>query len=646
MSVKYSAPKMVVVKFREEAQVRVENEAFTTADADLSAGLEQVLTAYPDARVVPLFTRPAADLATEADRVVSGVKAPNLNLYYRVDVAAANAETLAEQLRGLPGVAMAYVEPDYDVASKVPDILLEGMVLTAACPPGPVLCPPAPFHCPPAPFACPPAPILLTPDLSSHQIYLEAASAGGLDARYAWTKAGGKGANMHFADTEFGWNVNHEDLNTSAATPTFGTNTNDDHGTAVLGEIVSEHNGYGVMGIAPDAQVALLCSISDQSIADCINHAAAALSAGDVILIELQTGFRPVEKVEANYDAIVAAVASGVIVVEAAGNGMYDLDAYVRPAAEGGGGNILRRSVRDSGAIMVGAGCPPSGTYGPPRSRWQYSNFGSRLDVQGQGREVYTCGYGDAFDAGPNRKYTADFSQTSAASPQIVGAVLCIQGIRKAKGDAVLTPTAMRDLLINTGSPQVDGDYGPATQHIGPQPDLLRAYRKLYPIVCPPAPFHCPPAPVHCPPAPFACPPAPFVVECKPSPFVLKCPPAPDVLKCPPAPKICSTGPTTPCAAGPGQGWEDPHDWEDPIFEYRYIEDIGHVLILVRKSQLQVKGPADAAAAAAQAAAYGYDQVYWSYNTADIKTTAETSAVKAKSEPPGEFRPTAQKRKK
>ena len=152
-------------------------------------------------------------------------------------------------------------------------------------------------------------------------------------------------------------------------------------------------------------------------------------------------------------------------------------------------------------------------------------------------------------------------------------------------------------------------------------------------------------APV-CPVAPAqTCPAVPFV-ECKPGPAVLKCPPAPDVLKCPPAPKICSAGPITPCASGPGQGWEDPRDWVDPIFEYRYIEDLGHVLVLVRKSQLKVKGPAGAAATAAEAAEYGYDQVYWSYNAADMKTSDQNSASETQPQPSGEFKPAAQKRKR
>ena len=475
-----------------------------------------------------------------------------------------------------------------------------------------------------------------------------------MDARFAWTKAGGKGLNMKFADVEFGWDVNHEDLNTSSGTPVFGKNTFEDHGTAVLGEVLGKHNGYGIEGAAPEAQVAVLCSTSiSSSLADCINYAAKELSAGDVILIELQVAFLPVEIVPAVYDAIVVAVAKGVIVVEAAANGAYDLDnlhqapKVVQFLSELQQDiNALRRSVRDSGAIMVGAACPPNGTFGPHRSRWLYSNFGSRLDVQGQGRMVCTSGYGDLFDAGPYRKYTADFVNTSAASPQIVGAVLCIQGIRKAKGDPVLGPKDMRNLLVSTGSLQVKGNYGPAAQHIGPQPDLLKAYEQLYSIpdiFCPApldigsdctiAPFKvCQPAPT---PVVFKCPPAPgdsTLNDCPLAPIVLKCAPAPIEFKCPPA---------------SAWGWpEREEDWDKWVFEHRYIEGVGHTLVLIRKNQVQ----ATQADEVAEATTYGYDQVYWNYNTADLETmdyaASEHELASAAPQPVDEFKPTAKKRKK
>ncbi len=94
------------------------------------------------------------------------------------------------------------------------------------------------------------------------------------------------------------------------------------------------------------------------------------------------------------------------------------------------------------------------------------------------------------------------------------------------------------------------------------------------------------------------------------------------------------------------QGWEDPRDWIDPIFEYRYIQDIGHALVLVRKSQYQIKGPAEAAAEAAEAAEYGYDRVYWNYNVAELKAAKKAPVKKTKPRPTGEFKPTARKRKK
>jgi hypothetical protein len=230
-----------------------------------------------------------------------------------------------------------------------------------------------------------------------------------------------------------------------------------------------------------------------------------------------------------------------------------------------------------------------------------------------------------------------------------VGAALCLQGIRKAKGDPVLSPSAMRDLLVDTGSPQVDGDYGPATQLIGPQPDLRRAYRRLYPPIFCPRPIDCYVAPIHCLTAPILkCPPAP-IYACKPSPIVVECPPAPRVLECPPAPRICSAGPLEACAAGPTQGWEDPHDWDDPIFEYHYLEDIGHALVLARKSMREAGEPADEvteAEEAAEAAKYGYDEVYWKYNTAGKEAASEASKEKTRVKSTRKFKPSARKRTK
>jgi hypothetical protein len=125
---------------------------------------------------------------------------------------------------------------------------------------------------------------------------------------------------------------------------------------------------------------------------------------------------------------------------------------------------LFDRNVRDSGAIIVGAGDPST------RSRLGFSSYGSRVDVQGWGRSVTTTGYGWAFDPGDIRqRYTHDFSGTSSASPIVAGAVLGIQGALKARGEAVATPLEIRDALVATGTPQN------GTDQIGPLPDIKAA---------------------------------------------------------------------------------------------------------------------------------------------------------------------------
>src|SRR5215813_12341024 len=100
-----------------------------------------------------------------------------------------------------------------------------------------------------------------------------------------------------------------------------------------------------------------------------------------------------------NLAAIQFAVRRGVIVVEAGGNGAENLDdpIYDQPAQgfPATWVNPFRRNPVDSGAIIVGAGAPPSGNFGSDRSRLGFSNYGALVDAQGWGREVVTTGYGD-----------------------------------------------------------------------------------------------------------------------------------------------------------------------------------------------------------------------------------------------------------
>lgn len=391
----------------------------------------------------PLFTHLAPD--ADADDADDRARWIRVRTGSRED-----ALRLADRLGGDPAVEQAFVEPV---------ITLPSLWLDAAPRDG---------------ESCP----ITTPSFESYQGYLGPAPHG-IDAPAAWRR-GFRGAGVWFADVEGGWNSAHEDLPGDRISHVAGRPIPDSswraHGTAVLGEVVGRDNGKGVVGIAPDVERVFTSSIGGISVADAIDAAAGKLRPGDVLLIELQGGgprgrYLPVEYWDDVFDAIRAATARGVVVIEAAGNGNEDLDhaAYDRK---------FDRRRRDSGAIMVGAGAPPRAGF-VDRARLDFSNYGGRVDVQGWGRKVATLDYGDlqACDGDEReRHYTGEFSGTSSASPIVAGAAVILEGIARTRG-APIAPAALRQLLRETGTPQA----GDTRQQIGPRPDLERAIRALPP---------------------------------------------------------------------------------------------------------------------------------------------------------------------
>ncbi len=119
---------------------------------------------------------------------------------------------------------------------------------------------------------------------------------GGIGALAAREYEGGMGEGVAVCDIEGDWNFNHEDL---PAITHFGGDLLGagwkDHGTAVLGEIVAKPHRYGVAGIAPKARPKVHSAVIGGlwNTAQAITNAANRMSAGDVILIELQ-GDHPV----------------------------------------------------------------------------------------------------------------------------------------------------------------------------------------------------------------------------------------------------------------------------------------------------------------------------------------------------------------
>jgi Subtilase family len=422
-----------------------------------------------DAKVRPLF--PAAAPAATQRRTRAAPPAARLpSVYNRVVAKDGYLNDIAKALREVPMVEAAYIKP-------APEPALNRMRPAAA------------------------APTMRSPSFSSRQAYLASAPAG-IDAQYAWTQAGGRGAGVTIIDIEGEWRTSHEDLSVNNNGVLSGVVPGDlgwrNHGTAVVGTCIGADNGLGITGICADAKLGMISIFGDddRTTSAAIREAADKLSAGDILLIELhypgpkhgyaersdQDGYIAVEWWPDEFDAIQYAVGRGVIVVEAAGNGAQDLDDPLYetrdPGFQPGWKNPFRRSNRDSGAILVGAGAPPPGThgrtlYGPDRSRLDFSNHGSSVDAQGWGREVTTCGYGELQGGGnEDRWYTDEFAGTSSASPIVVGALACLQGIRRARGEPLLTPASARAPLHATGSPQQAGPNAPVNQRIGNRPDL------------------------------------------------------------------------------------------------------------------------------------------------------------------------------
>ncbi len=307
----------------------------------------------------------------------------------------------------------------------------------------------------------------------------------GIDAVFAAT-LGATGAGVRLADVEYGWTYAHEDLVDldlhpepgQTISPTTIANGWEQHGTAVLGETSAVPNAYGMTGLVPDAEVYTYPELTVERGSRRVEAIAAAVAGarpGDVVLLEMQTvgangQYGPAEYNPAVWQVVKAATDAGVVVVAAAGNGDEDLDSP---------GYAAYRARGDSGAILVGAASPA-------RRKMSFSTHGSRVDLHGWGTAVATLGYGNLIRVGGdlNQAYTASFSGTSSASPIVAAACVAIQSYARAKLGRPLAPRELRDLLVQTGTPQADPEAG----HIGPLPNLRAALERLEEPSPPPPP--------------------------------------------------------------------------------------------------------------------------------------------------------------
>jgi hypothetical protein len=465
-------PRVITIKFHEGTGIRLKGRTFvapTALDASpenlelrdrhsLDDGtimtqvalVNRLVAGDPGATVHRLFGRPAETLDEEQRRGQrsSGKELADLNLYYllvRSAAEAADTEALLDQLNACDIVEIAYVESEATPADAE-DI--------------------------------PPA----TPDYSLEQGYL---GPDGVNATNARVRHNVRGQGVKIIDLERRWLLSHEDLPNVKliwGTP-YGTTPVKHHGTAVLGVLAAQDNGYGMIGIAPDAIVSVASdkytggNITVLSAAWAINEAAAQLGPGDVLLLNIapegpDSGQEcscncddfegvPLEWFPAVFDAIQSATAQHVIVVEAAANGSMNLDS---PLYRG----RFDRSIRDSGAIMVAA------SDGSSRTPACWTNYGSRIDFHAWGSDVATLGYGDLAKVNGSdarQYYTNTFSGTSASTPIVAGVVAAAQGAVSARGLSRLYAPEMLSLLTASSLPQL----GSADRRIGPMPNLYDA---------------------------------------------------------------------------------------------------------------------------------------------------------------------------
>ena len=447
----------VVFKFHEDSGLRISAHGLV-AGAQARTAAERIaalLTALaPGAVPEKHFRRPAAELdaSRRTAEARSGQSLPDLNTYGRLETGTTDHEVLLRLVKGLagdPAIETAFLEP-----VAVPAALGFSAFADADA-----------AHAPQR------VDNRDTPDFEPLQGYLDAAPLG-VGAWLMRDQPGARGAGVQIVDVEGGWLWAHEDLPDIPFVEIGGNNPAPGwrfHGTAVMGEMRGTDNGYGVSGIVPDCTVGS-SSIVEQTTAEAIQSADDALAPGGFILIELHApgpnagphgsaGYVPMEYWQDIFDVIQHATAAGKIVCEAAGNGVEDLD---DPVYQG----LFDRNVRDSGAIMCGA------TEGSSLEPASFTNYGSRVDLHGWGRNVVTCGYGNLQgDPLPEEQYYTDtFSGTSSASPIVTGAAASLQGMVRAAFGMDLDARLARDILVATGTPQS------GTDHIGPRPDLVGAW--------------------------------------------------------------------------------------------------------------------------------------------------------------------------
>ena len=313
-------------------------------------------------------------------------------------------------------------------------------------------------------------------DLELNQGYIE--SNPGLNVRYAWN-IGINGTGVNIRAIEYGINTNHEELDHTNAALAPNTTINSgatlaftEHGTSVSGIVFANKGTYGVSGLAYNANEYILYPEWTEEYGYnrvlATSNAIAGSTAGDVIIYEMQTGgqngnFVMAEYEQAIWDLTKAATDAGIVIVAAAGNGNENIDDPFYNSYNARG---------DSGAIIVGGGSADLN-----HTPLYYTTYGSRVNIQAWGENVFTigdsCANTTVFGNDINQTYNSCFAGTSSATALIGGFTAVLQSYYLSQTGSYLTSQELRALMVNTGIAQGAGN------NIGPLPNMEAAILEL-----------------------------------------------------------------------------------------------------------------------------------------------------------------------
>ncbi|MCA9473170.1 MAG: S8 family serine peptidase [Nitrospira sp.] len=292
-------------------------------------------------------------------------------------------------------------------------------------------------------------------------------------ANQAWDVASGK--NVVIADIDWGYRTTHQDLssrldlNRAYNSYDGGTNVSTgpsvSHGTAVMGIAGGADNNLGMAGFAFNSTLWPVQadsgpgpSLGGNAWARGIDWVRTANSNGrrKVIILEVQTStFGNYEMVPSVNAAIRTAIAHGVVVCVAAGNGNRD-------AGVDDSGNPIPAT----GSILVGAT-----EYHPTENRRAgFSNFGNRVVVCAPGDSSHDVTASSSSDTAVRN----GFGGTSGATPKVAGTAALLL-----EANPNLTHAEIRTILRNTGTAVVTDPNKPIGTFLNAEAAVRQAARPM-----------------------------------------------------------------------------------------------------------------------------------------------------------------------